>query len=322
MKYIITGATGHLGNNLVKYLLSKNQSVKILIRNLSDPSIVNLDCEKVVGDITDKDFLEQVIEKDAIVIHSAGIIDITNKKIDQLMKVNFEATVDLVQVSIKKGIKKFIYISSTDAINQKDGVVKEPSSFDLEGLNNYYAISKAMASDYVLKAINQKLLKGTIICPSCILGVNDFKVSAQGSVVKNQINKKRALSTKGHYNFVDVEKVVDAIYNASIIDTSPVLLTTGRDIEVKDLFKIIFEKLNRKPRIIQIPLWIVKIGLLIMPLYYKMTNKKPIFTKVTIDTINQKICFDHSLADKEIGYQETDINDLIGKTIEWFKHNQ
>ena len=175
MKYIVTGATGHIGNNLVRYLLNKNEKVKILVRREHDKAIDGLMCEKVVGNLNDAKFLEQHIEEGSIVIHCAGLIDITNKKIDELMNVNFLMTVNIVQSCIKKNASKLIYISSTDAINVQEGEITEPVSFDLEGLNNYYAITKAMASDYVLKTIKQGLIKGTIVCPSCVLGVNDFK---------------------------------------------------------------------------------------------------------------------------------------------------
>ena len=39
MKYIVTGATGHVGGNIVRYLLGKNQEVKIAVRNINDKSI-------------------------------------------------------------------------------------------------------------------------------------------------------------------------------------------------------------------------------------------------------------------------------------------
>lgn len=322
MKYIVTGATGHIGNNLVRLLLENNEQVKVLVRRESDVAINGLDCEKVVGDICNLSFLEEHIEADSIVIHSAGLIDITNKLVEQLMAINFNLTVNLVQICIKKKVNKFIYISSTDAINIKEGKIIEPKTFELEGLDNYYAITKAMASDYVLKTINQGLLDGCIVCPSCVLGINDFKVSSQGGVVKKQINKKFAFSMRAHYNFVDVENVVLGIYNASKIKTKPVYLLTGVDVTVHDLFETMFKVQNKKIRIFTFPLFLVKIGVLFMPLYYKITKKPPVFTKMTIDTIIRNIAFDHSLATQDLNFQDTDFRILIQKTIEWFSNNQ
>lgn len=319
MKYIVTGATGHIGNNLVKLLLSLGHNVTILIRNIKDPSIVEFDCCKLVGDLSNQDFIEKAVEEDAIVIHSAGVIDITEKQVEQMMKVNVEATINLLQTCIKKKVKKFIYLSSTDAIPGKNKMVNEPDSFGLDGLDTYYGITKAMASDYVLKAIKQGLIEGCIICPSAVLGTRDFKVSSQGSVVKNCINKKLCFYTRGNYNFVDVEAVCMAIYNASLNCPSPVYLVTGKDVTIKEFFKTIYIGLGKKPIMIYSPYWLTIIGTWFSPLYYKITKKKPVYTKMAIKTLNDKKTFDNSLAVKELGLYETDFLELVNKTIDWFK---
>lgn len=319
MKYIVTGATGHIGNNLVKKLLECGHDVTILIRNINDPSIKEFACEKLIGDLNDFAFVESVDLTDAIVVHSAGIIDITEKKVEQMMEVNVEATINLVQACIKKHAKKFIYISSTDAISGKNKVIKEPTEFSLEGLNTYYGITKAIASDYVLKTLKLGLLDGCIICPSAVLGTRDYKVSSQGSVVKNSLNKKVAFYTKGNYNFVDVDKVVDAIYNASIKNNSLVYLVTGVDVTIKEFFAAIYKGLGKKPVMIYAPYWLTIVGTWFSPIYYKLTKKKPVYTTMAIKTLNEGKTFDNTLAKAEIGLTDTDFEHLIEKTIEWFK---
>ena len=319
MKYIVTGATGHIGNNLVKLLLEKGHDVTILIRNINDPSIKDFECQKLVGDLSNLDFVESSIEKDTIVIHSAGVIDITEKQVDQMMKVNVDVTINLVQTCIKKQVKKFIYLSSTDAIPGYNIKVSEPEEFNLDGLSTYYGITKGIASDYVLKALKQGLLEGCIICPSAVLGTRDFKVSSQGSVVKSCLNKKLCFYTRGNYNFVDVEDVCLAIYNASINSPSLVYLVTGVDVTIKEFFKTIYRGLGKKPIMIYSPYWLTIFGTWFSPIYYKLTKKKPVYTKMAIKTLNDKKTFDNTLAKKELGLKETEFQVIVNKTIEWFK---
>lgn len=319
MKYIITGATGHIGNNLVKLLLELGHEVTILIRRIDDPSIVEFNCCKLIGDLSDPLFIESSIEPDSIVIHSAGVIDITEKQIDQMMKVNVDSTINLVQTCIKKKVKKFIYLSSTDAIPGYNTTVKEPDEFKIDGLSTYYGITKGIASDYVLKALKQGLLEGCIICPSAVLGTRDFKVSSQGSVVKNCINKKLCFYTRGNYNFVDVEDVCLAIYNASINSPSFVYLVTGVDVTIKEFFQTIYKGLGKKPIMIYSPYWLTIFGTWFSPFYYKLTKKKPVYTKMAIKTLNDKKTFDNTLAKKELGLKDADFQEVVNKTIEWFK---
>ena len=52
MKILVTGASGHLGGNLVRRLLKNNQLVKVLLRPESNNEAVqNLDVEKYYGDL-------------------------------------------------------------------------------------------------------------------------------------------------------------------------------------------------------------------------------------------------------------------------------
>ena len=58
MKYILSGCTGHLGLNLVKYLLSAGKSVKaIALPGENTEKLSEHGAEVVYGDVTDRDFV-------------------------------------------------------------------------------------------------------------------------------------------------------------------------------------------------------------------------------------------------------------------------
>lgn len=55
MAYVITGATGHIGNNLAKSLIQNNKEVVILTRKIDD-AIKGLDAKIIIGDIFEDSF--------------------------------------------------------------------------------------------------------------------------------------------------------------------------------------------------------------------------------------------------------------------------
>ena len=74
---VITGATGHLGNVLVRKLVSMNKKVRVLILPGEDiASLRGLEVEKVEGDVRFPDSLRKAFEGAEIVYHCAGIISI------------------------------------------------------------------------------------------------------------------------------------------------------------------------------------------------------------------------------------------------------
>ena len=60
---LVTGGTGHLGNNLIRLLLANNQKVRTTVRNTNNTApFKGLDCEIVQADITDKASLRKAFE--------------------------------------------------------------------------------------------------------------------------------------------------------------------------------------------------------------------------------------------------------------------
>ena len=59
---LVTGANGHLGNNLVRLLISKGYQVRASVRNIKNRKpFEGLDCEVVQADITDKSSMIQAL---------------------------------------------------------------------------------------------------------------------------------------------------------------------------------------------------------------------------------------------------------------------
>ena len=149
MAYIITGATGHIGNNLVRKLISLNQEVKVLVRKI-DRSIENLPIEYCVGNIFNEEFLNTHITSNDIVIHLAGIIDIKNKNKEQVYKINYEGANLIANICLNKKVKKYIFCSSVDALEmKKNEYIKEPEYIDIDKIEGNYGKSKALATTYL-----------------------------------------------------------------------------------------------------------------------------------------------------------------------------
>ncbi|MBU1142327.1 MAG: NmrA family NAD(P)-binding protein, partial [Firmicutes bacterium] len=89
--YIVTGATGHIGNNVVRYLVSLNHEVRVLVRKYDD-SLKDLPIEIKIGDVFTQTFLDESINPGDIVIHCAGFIDLMNIEKYQSFRTNYLGT--------------------------------------------------------------------------------------------------------------------------------------------------------------------------------------------------------------------------------------
>ena len=313
MAYVIIGATGHIGNNLVRMLVEESQEVKVLVRKI-DRSIENLNVTYIVGDVLNKEFLLKNINKNDIVIHLAGIIDIKNKLQKETNDINYLGTVKVVNASIEKNAKRLVYLSTVDCIYKEtmDEVVKEPTRMRVEMFNQNYPISKAKATEYVMRKMNEEHNTTiAIVYPSCVFGINDYKPSAIGRVILDSINGKMQFGINGGYNFIDVVDLVKAIITLSKMDNNDSYILSGYNITVRKMYETINKVLGVNKKIRNVPMFLVKLAIPFVPY----------LSNFTLKTITENCNYDNSKAVEELGFSLTSFEESMKNTIEWFKDN-
>lgn len=115
-KILITGATGYIGRFLTRRLLDEGYLLFLLTRDrLKIPSeFKDKRCKIYEGDIRDSNTLRD-IEKVDVVFHLAADISIHGDR-GTLWKINVEGTKNILDLSLKLGVKKFIFASSIEAV--------------------------------------------------------------------------------------------------------------------------------------------------------------------------------------------------------------
>lgn len=320
-KYIITGATGLVGNNLVRKLDKKHADLTLIVlpeENISYlPQTPNITIK--YGNVLDRDFLKKEIQPDSIVIHVAGIVDISSANKDMVYKVNVEGTKNICDICLQNKVKKLIYTSSVHAIKPltKHKEMSEPNKFNPDEIIGDYAKSKAMATNYVFECID-KGLNATVVYPSGIIGPNDYKVSNTAQLILDIANKKIKARVNGGYNFVDVRDVCNGILLACEKGKNEGYILSGEKISIDGIFECIDKFLGRKKWTPKIATWFVKMFASLAERYYTKRNKKPLFTKYSLYTITSNCNFSNKKAKKELGYNPRNIKTSIINTLVWF----
>jgi len=108
-KVLVAGATGYLGQYLVKELKKRDFWVRVLIRKEAQKAKFEFVDDYFVGQATEPDSIKKITKDVDAVISAVGI---TRQK-DGLtyMDVDYQANVNLLNEAKKSGVKKFIYIS-------------------------------------------------------------------------------------------------------------------------------------------------------------------------------------------------------------------
>lgn len=319
---IVTGATGHIGNVLVRQLIAKGEKVRVLIPYGEDESpIEGLDIEKVYGNVCDLNSLISAFSGVDIVYHLAGLISISSGNTKALEEVNIKGTQNVVDACLSLNIKRLVYTSSVHAFVEPpfDKVIDENTPLNPTKTAGEYGCSKAKATLKVIDGIN-KGLDAIIVFPSGVIGPYDFKVSEIGNLIIDYTNKKLKAYIDGMYNYVDVRDVAEGIILAGEKGKKgQKYILSGENISVEDMLLTIKSVTDIEMPSFKAPYWMAYIWAVFSPLYYKITKTRPRFTVYSLHVLKSNSMISHEKASIELGYSPRPIRQSIADSIKWFE---
>ena len=318
--YIITGANGFLGNNIVRLLEKDNNNEirALILPNDKTDALKGLKCEKFYGDVTKLETLkdifnidESVKEKANIyVIHCASIVYLDSKYNERVYQVNVEGTKNIIQKT-KEINAKLIYVSSVHALEEKlnHEVMDENASFD--------------PTRYVFNEVKNNNLNACVVFPSGLLGVNDFTNTNMTVLIKKILNEKIPLLTEGGYDFVDVRDVARGVINACTKGKKGEgYILSGEYVTIKKIADLVCEYGKAKSIKKVISIKMVKNIACLFELYYRLRKTTPLFTRYSLYTLNANSNFTNAKAKKDLDYQTRNIKCTIKDLVNEIKSNE
>jgi dihydroflavonol-4-reductase len=185
-KYVITGATGFLGANLVRLLLEEGHQVDCIIRKpnaLVEGLPVGLHTIPLVDRFSEVTALAKVMEGASGVFHLAGLFDPSPEGMRRMTQVHIFGTRALLNAAEQAGVKRFVHCSSSvtvgfaqkkpNAIEECEGWSFDPNViYGTSGALRHYYNTKVQSEDLVLGWVG---LETVVVNPDYILGAYDVK---------------------------------------------------------------------------------------------------------------------------------------------------
>ena len=318
---LVTGATGHIGNVLVRQLIERGKKIRAMIMPGEDISpLDDLEVEIVEADVLDYQSLLKAFHQVDIVYHLAGIISILPGKNQMLQAVNVIGTRNVIQAARSCNVHRLVYTSSIHALKRMpDGIlIDETIPFDIEHAISSYDFSKANASLEILSAVQQGM-DAVIVCPTGVIGPYDFRGSEMGQLILDCVRQKPMLYVDGAYDFVDVRDVAQGLILAGEKGKKgESYILSGERISVPEIIKIVQEILNARIFRFKIPFSLARFIANFTPFYYRLVHAKPRFTSYSLATIKSNSFISHAKAQLELGYLPRPLRDSLHDTVKWF----
>ena len=260
---LVTGGAGFIGSNFVKLLCDKITSAftgerkeVVVVDNLTYAAnydyIGDLPIHFVKCDIANKEKLEEVFKQYKIesIFHFAAESHVDNSIKDCMPFVysNIVGTINLLDMSLKYNIDKFVQVSTDEVFGSIDeGHFDESSQIQPR---NPYSASKASAEHFVNAYANTYGLKTLIVNSSNNYGPNQHKEKLIPKMISNLLNDKTVpVYGDGQQirDWIYVEDTCEAIYQVYLYGKDGERYCIGANTEISniDLVKIVIGKLGK-----------------------------------------------------------------------------
>jgi len=234
--YLITGGSGFLGINLIRYLLKKGHKVKSIdLEPFDYPEKDQI--ESLIGDIRKKEDMEKIIKDCDIVVHCAAALPLYTP--EEIRSTDVGGTEMVLKVAEKNNIERVTFISSTSVY----GVPDHHPLFETDEMVGVGPYGQAkIDAEGICQEFRKKGMCVPIIRPKSFVGperlgafvlLYDWAKSGHGFPVIGKGNNR--------YQLLDVEDLCEAIYLTTTLDKEKVNDTFNIGAEEFTTFKEDFQ---------------------------------------------------------------------------------
>ncbi len=226
MRYLVTGAGGFIGKFLTQQIALGGDEVVALGRSAS-PFKEHPRLTYVQADVSDGEAMAKLFSdfKFDVVVHLAAMIaDECEADPSSALRVNVDATQNLMELSVKQGVGKFVFMSSQSVY---DPDTPEPVREEQAGHPVLlYGITKYYGEMVGLWYQRKRGLDFRALRPSVVFGPTRYKgPSAEFSskVIEKAIRGGKLIvkNPNDRVNYLYVRDVVDAVIRLAKADNAP-----------------------------------------------------------------------------------------------------
>jgi dihydroflavonol-4-reductase len=318
---LVTGATGLLGNNVVRLLLERAHAVRVLARETSDPRPLDgLDVDVVRGDVCDPDSVNRACDGASAVIHSAGYVQIGRAHLDRHRRINVEGTRNVAEAARAAGVR-LVHVSSCDAVGFDS--LGKPADEDTplaDPLPVPYVITKREAERVVLDEISRGL-DAVIVNPGFMLGPWDWKPSS-GRMLLEVGTGKGFLAPRGWFSLCDARDVALGVLAAlERGEAGRRYILAGTTLSYVDAWRMFADATGRRRPWGQagpVMLWLAGRG---GDLWTRITGREPPVNSGAIALASLPKSYTSRRAETELGYRIRPPAETIRDAWAWFQEH-
>jgi dihydroflavonol-4-reductase len=317
---LVTGATGLVGNNVVRLLVDRGVPVRVLARPGSprnDRAFAGLPVERVEAPLDDDAALDRAVAGTSAVVHSAAVVHIGWKRLAEMREVNVEGARRVAAACRRAGVR-LLHVSAIDALGRNaDGRLTDEETPPGGWTECSYVVTKREAEAAVLAEV-ERGLDAVIVNPVYMLGPWDWKPSS-GRMLLEVATGLGILAPGGSNDFVDVRDVAAGILAA--IDrgrTGRRYILGGHRRTYLDAWRMFARVAGVMPPLGTVPRPLVRLVGRCGDLWGGIIGREPDVNSAAVEMSLLHHVSSCRRAEQELGYAYRPLEETVADAWDWF----
>lgn len=211
-KTLVTGASGHVGANLVRHLLARGEDVRVLVHpRHNNRGVEGLPVERVEGDLLDAEAVQRAVRGCVRVYHTAAKVSVlspTEPQMRELWRINVIGSRNVFRAALRAGVARVVHTSSFSTIGFDPDDPSKPCSEDMPFYPFVewmpYSRTKVLAEHEALLAASEGL-DVVIAVSTGVVGPHDYLPSRTGKAMIDFAHGKLRAIIPGGYEAVTTD---------------------------------------------------------------------------------------------------------------------
>jgi dihydroflavonol-4-reductase len=323
----VTGATGLLGNNLVRGLRAEGHTVRALVRSQEKGRrlLGDTGAELIVGDMADVASFSGALVGCEVVFHTAAYFREFYGPGDhtaRLDAINVQGTLALGEAARACGVRRLVHTSSSGTIGfRADG---SPGDEDtppppIAGQDGYFR-SKVVIGQRLAELAARSRLDVVQVLPGWMFGPGDAAPTATGRLVLAFLAGKLPAIPPGGCSAVDARDVATGmIRTAELGRAGEKYILTGPFVTVAEVAALLAQITGLPAPRTRIPYPVAVTYALLSQAWARITGGRTLVTLSGVRFLQARLQASSAKAERELGWRRRPLQETLRDEVAWFR---
>jgi dihydroflavonol-4-reductase len=319
---LVTGGCGFLGSQVVRLLLERGVSVRVLaLPKEPTDNVDGLDVEILRGDVLERATCEKAVAGRDTVFHAAAIYKAWMPDPTLMYRVNESGTFNMLEASRRAGVGRVVYTASIVSVGrpERGQVANESTAYEAWDIDFAYSRSKfhsrELAEDFARWGQDIR-----VVCPGVVLGPGDITPTPSGQLIINTLKGSPPVYMDGGASYVDVRDAAAVhVLAAEKGRAGERYIATAHNLTTLEFIQAVDRAAGRKRRYFKIPERVARSFVNAMDRAARKSGKEPLLAKGMFE-YSVKPCYcTGTKSERELGATYRALDETMRDAVEYFR---